>query len=81
MHRLLIFFAKFSHEWSKDHLRGMRPERRVWKNGGQVMLASGSDGVGHDSVGSVILQPRNDERLRIYVTPSLLVVRSEVPFR
>ena len=29
--------------------------------------------IGHDSVGSVILQPCNDERLRIYVTPSLLV--------
>ena len=54
----------------------------VWKCGRQVMLASGSMPmivVGHDSVGSVILQPCNDERLRFYVTPSLLVAAEPDP--
>jgi hypothetical protein len=55
---------------------------KVWKSGKQVMLASGSPPmivVGHDSVGSVILQAHNDERLRIYVTPSLLVSANQDP--
>jgi hypothetical protein len=54
----------------------------VWKSGEHVMLASGSTPmivVGHDSVGSVILQPRHDERLRIYETPSLLVAAEREP--
>jgi hypothetical protein len=54
----------------------------VWKSGRQVMLASGSTPmivVGHDDVGSVILQPCNDERLRVYVTPSLLVAVEKDP--
>ena len=54
----------------------------VWKSGRQVMLAGGSTPmivVGHDSVGSVILQPCHDERLRIYVTPSLLVAAEKDP--
>jgi hypothetical protein len=48
----------------------------VWKTGKRVMLAGGSKPmivVGNDSVGSVILQPADDARQRIYVTPSLLV--------
>jgi len=39
-----------------------------WKSGKQVMVTSGGTPtivVGHDSVGSVILQLCNDERLRI----------------
>jgi hypothetical protein len=54
----------------------------VWKSGDQVTLANGGEPmivVGHDSVGSVILQPRRDERLRIYVTPSLLVSVKQDP--
>jgi hypothetical protein len=46
-----------------------------WESGNQVMLAGGGKPmtvVGIDSVGSVILQHLDDERLRICVTPSLL---------
>jgi hypothetical protein len=53
----------------------------IWKSGDEVTLASGSGPmvvVGYDSVGSVILAG-NDERLRIYVTPSLLVSTEQNP--